>query len=60
MDLDRLSLLIVYCGYVTGDVSDMDRLKDEETVLSESLMVAGSWIVLTVGLSCLWFSYKDY
>jgi ABC-type transport system involved in multi-copper enzyme maturation permease subunit len=59
-DLNRLNGLIVYCGYVTGSLDDIARFNAGETVWWESLLVSGAWIVFFVGVSCMWFSTRDY
>ena len=59
-DLNRLNTMIVYCGYVTGDLGDLKSFNDADTVWWESLLVCGVWIALFLGVSCLWFSIKDY
>ena len=59
-DLNSLNTLILYCTYVTGSLSDMQSFGTDASPWWESLLVSSAWIAVFVGLSCLWFSTKDY
>ena len=59
-DLSRLNSLIMYCSYMTGRLSGLNKFNDKNSVWWESLLVSGAWITLFVGASCLWFARSDY
>lgn len=59
-DLNILNDMIVYTGFMTGSLADMEQFAAGKIVWWESLLVSGAWIALFLTFSCLWFTYKDY
>jgi ABC-type transport system involved in multi-copper enzyme maturation permease subunit len=59
-DLNYLNDLTIYCGFMTGSVADIHHFDSGKLNWWESLGVSGAWIAFFLGLSCLWFTYKDY
>lgn len=59
-DLDQLNEMIVFTDFMTGRISDMPKFDTSRRNWWESLLVSVAWIVVFVGISCFWFSIKDY
>ena len=59
-DLNQLNDHLVYCNLITGDTSNMAKLKISELNWLESVIVASLWIGVFLGIACTWFSFKDY
>ncbi|MSQ96381.1 MAG: hypothetical protein EXR98_17760 [Gemmataceae bacterium] len=59
-DLNLLNDLIVYTDFMTGNLADMNRFDTSKRNWWETLLVSGAWIAVFLGLSVVWFSFKDY
>jgi ABC-type transport system involved in multi-copper enzyme maturation permease subunit len=59
-DLSNLNDLFVYCGLVIGSLQNIGEFQTDNFVWWQSLLVSCTWIAVFLGISCFWFSYKDY
>jgi ABC-type transport system involved in multi-copper enzyme maturation permease subunit len=59
-DLDQLSSLIMQSDFVTGSWEETRKLDTTKLDWGESLLVSAAFIAILLGLSCWWFSSKDY
>jgi ABC-type transport system involved in multi-copper enzyme maturation permease subunit len=59
-DLDYLDDLLVFTGFLTGNIMDIAKFDYGQHNWWLSFMVSTGWIAFYLTLACLWFSFKDY
>lgn len=59
-DLNHLSSLLILSDFMTGSWSEARKLDPTTIDWSESLLVSSGFIAILLGISCWWFSTKDY
>ncbi len=59
-DLNHLGSLLIMSDFLTGSWSEAHKLDTGTSAWGESLLVSGVFIAVLLGLSCWWFSRKDY
>jgi ABC-type transport system involved in multi-copper enzyme maturation permease subunit len=59
-DLGQLENILILSDFVTGSWSEARKLDSSNIDWGESLLVSGLFIAVFLGLSCWWFSTKDY
>jgi len=59
-DLGQLGNLLILSDFMTGSWSEARKLDSSNIDWGESLLVSGLFIAVFLGLSCWWFSTKDY
>jgi ABC-type transport system involved in multi-copper enzyme maturation permease subunit len=59
-DLNRLNNLIVQTDFLSGNLGDMSKFDTSKRNWWDCLLVSTAWIFIFLGLSCVWFYFKDY
>ncbi len=59
-DLNSLNSSIIFCAFVSGNLSDIGTVGCRGIVWWESTLVSVAWIVIFLALACWRFSRKDY
>ena len=59
-DVEKMSDIIVYTDFMTGNLADISKFDTSDRNWWESVLVSVLWIAIFLGLAVLWFTLKDY